>query len=457
MKKLLIPLVALLALAACSKVVPTAVEAGEQEVIFEVANYAAGTKANVSLTEEFGSFYTYAIFHSTDTANPNQWFFEDEEIISQGENGSISKWAPAGPRFWPKTGDISFYSYAGTRHPSQWPEPGKEDDASRIMSFGVDVNAGQEVTPGQTADGTGRTDNEQAGFEPLIIRGIPEVPMNVVEVDPTTNTGADAGQVVRPDNNGAYPAGTEFLPADNILVADPAFKFQKNLDDSYKVDNVPNGVAPGVPTLFHHMLAKVRFQLVLDARDSDPDTWWTLSLPEQQNLLFVRNQGSLVVTYSALPGEKEFNKTGSIASALWTVGEQYEVPIEARALTLEAQGGKCEPASPENNLIWVPEIEGQSFVREFVVIPGQRFADYDFNFACTLSNVYKGGEKDEPGVTETLSITDKLMSEVFPVDKNAKWEMNHIYTYRITVKTNGEITFDPAVVDWIQDEIEPEY
>ena len=209
MKKLLIPLAAILALTACSKVVPTTVDAGEREVTFEVANYVASTKAGEkSLAQEFGTFHTFAIFHSTDPANPNQWFFLDEEIFSEGEGGKISKWAPAGSHFWPKTGDISFYSYAGTRQPSEWPQPGKEDDNSRIMSFGVNVNAGQDQ-----------------GFESLIIRGIPEVPMTVVDVDPTTTNGAAAGQVVVPNNDGVYPAGTAFLPADNILVADPAYKF----------------------------------------------------------------------------------------------------------------------------------------------------------------------------------------------------------------------------------------
>ena len=449
MKKLFIPLVALLALAACSKVVPTTREAGEREVTFEVANYAASTKANdpKSLAQEFDSFHTFAIFHSTDPDNPNQWYFEDEEIFAQGDGNNVTKWAPSGPHFWPKTGDISFYSYAGTRQPSQWPEPGKEDDASRIMSFGVNLNAGQ---------------NQQADFEPLVIRGIPEV-MNVVEVDPTTNTGADAGQIVRPDNNGAYPAGTPILPADNILVADPAYKFQESVADPYGVDAL--NPAKGVPTLFNHMLAKVRFRLVLDATKSDANTTWTLSLLENQQLLSVPNQGSLVVTYSA-PKADEFNQTGSLASADWTVvtasSDQNETiskgEMWARPLELVA-GGEGNPATAEGDLLDVPEIEGQTFVREFVVIP-QRYDKLEFQFTCILSNVYNGGEKPEPGVTEMLTIPANSTMGMFIPNYNPQkayyWERNHIYTYTITVKTNGEITFDPAVVDWInEEEIKP--
>lgn len=416
MKKLLIPLAAILALTACSKVVPTAVEAGEREVTFEVANYVARTKANEkSLAQEFKTFHTFAIFHSTDPANPNQWFFEDEEIFSEGEGGSISKWAPAGSHFWPKTGDISFYSYAGTRQPSEWPQPGMEDNDNRVMSFGVNVDAGQDED-----------------FEPLIIRGIPEVGEN----------------------------GTDFLPADNILVADPAYKFQQSVADPYGVDRL--NPAKGVPTLFHHMLAKVRFQIVLDATASDENTTWTLTLPEMQHLLSVPNEGSLVVRYPAIPST--YNTAVSLGTdVMWSLemGNKRFAEIWARPMEISAVGA----TSVEDDLISVPEIEGQVFEREFVVIP-QRFDELEFHFECVLSNVYTGGEKEEPGVTETLRIpaNPKTMATMgmFIPDYNPQqaysWEPNHIYTYRIIVKTTGEITFDPAVADWTPEETEnPEF
>ena len=71
-----------------------------------------------------------------------------------------------------------------------------------------------------------------------------------------------------------------------------------------------------------------------------------------------------------------------------------------------------------------------------------------------------GGEKPEPGVTEMLTIPANSTMGMFIPNYNPQkayyWERNHIYTYTITVKTNGEITFDPAVVDWInEEEIKP--
>lgn len=128
MKKYFILAVAALAASvACSKVEtefnPT--DPGNK-IAFEVANYATQTKAETSLaTGEDGlySFHTYATqFPEIGTA---VLFMSNEEIKAYDNSNAvvtsgsdIYTWAPAVDYFWPKTGYINFYSYAGTINPA---------------------------------------------------------------------------------------------------------------------------------------------------------------------------------------------------------------------------------------------------------------------------------------------------------------------------------------------------
>lgn len=392
MRQFFFPIVALLALAACSKV--SSIEEPGQAVTFEVANYAARTKAdNVSLATEFNSFHTYAIYHSTDTQNPNQWFMQDVEVVAQGGQ-TITKWAPARPYYWPKTGDISFYSYAGTRTPDVYPQPGAETK----MVFGKDGATGTDLT-------------------------INAVPVAAVA-----------------DGNTTGAAATNSTPADNILVADPAFKFKGNVDDSYGVDA---GLNPktGVPTLFHHMLAKVRFQVILDAQNRDANTTWTATIPAQK-MIEVPNQGSLVVTYPAATT----SGTAPFTSAVWTLASQSSKgEVLAKATTLEAKGGVRNPAVGADPVNLIAETE-------YVVIP-QAFGDFALHFKFDLKTSYQASTGSPvQDLTETINLEDLypgLSMKAFAPNANAwNWEANHIYTYTITIKPNEEVLFDPAVVKW---------
>lgn len=492
MKKLLIPFVALLALASCSKVVPMTGEAGDQAVTFQVAGYAAGTKANVSLAEEFNSFHTYGIFHSTDpNADENQWFMRaeegddhGEEVVATGEYPNVTLWSPAHPYYWPKTGNVSFYSYAGTRYPVVFPQPGDEfppaeegnlDDGRYMFVFG---------------------DWSPNGVMPMSIRGIPEI----VTEKPT---GDDQGET----------AGQEILPADNILVADVAYRFQKSLN-KYGVDPLTS-TPYGVPTLFHHMLAKIRFQVVLDATDcKDENMTWTVkvrpSIPDIQDtqdtqvtpLLQVKNKAWLGVKYPDIEGhENEVNYVPSFNPDLdfmWMLdGDSVKQGFMNVGLELTAkggpEGGERVPSKNEkdetvlNNLISVPLVNGDPVgLRELVVIP-QQIINIPFNFQFDLTSTYtypedhpKAGDKET--ITETITVSPvdpeealgngevydnqttphATMANIFypgkhVQDDNLRWEPNHIYTYQIVIKTNGEVTFDPAVVDWYTDNAEFTY
>lgn len=126
MKKFFFFAAAVVAMAACTKTeVQFNETADSNKIAFTVADYASQTKAPTSLAsdEAIYSFHTYATqFPEIGDA---VLFMNNEEIkawdntpavVTSGNN--IYTWAPEKDYFWPKTGFINFYSYAGTKNPT---------------------------------------------------------------------------------------------------------------------------------------------------------------------------------------------------------------------------------------------------------------------------------------------------------------------------------------------------
>ena len=222
---------------------------------------------------------------------------------------------------------------------------------------------------------------------------------------------------------------------DNILVADPAYEYTES---AY------------VPILFRHMLAKIRFQLVLNDEGSDGRTIWHLVVHPAVNedkqpipMLSVPNYGKLVVSY---PSSSVADPVLADNCVQWTLlqreGGDFEQPIYAQAMDLRSDKTK------EDGLIEVPvDQEGQALcARECVVIP-QPFGGLVFHLEFDLSSEYEGNA----GLTEHF-VLDVPMSEFYPkTQTDLTWKPNHIYTYRITVSTTSQITFDPAVENWVEE------
>lgn len=107
MKKYLIfAAAALLALAACSKVTP--VEQPDQAITFQVVNHVQRTKANTAfdIQKKFGTFgYWTATDWDTD-GDANKIF---DNLPVKHDNGV---WGFETTQYWPKSGKISFASYA---------------------------------------------------------------------------------------------------------------------------------------------------------------------------------------------------------------------------------------------------------------------------------------------------------------------------------------------------------
>ena len=114
MKKLFITAAAaVVALAACTK---TEVNTPDQAINFNAANYVSRlTKANVTFGTA-NTFHTNAYVHTTLNGAPStQQMMFDESVAW---NSTLSQWLPSRTYFWPKTGYVNFFSYAGTIDPT---------------------------------------------------------------------------------------------------------------------------------------------------------------------------------------------------------------------------------------------------------------------------------------------------------------------------------------------------
>lgn len=127
-KYFVLAVTALTVLAACSKIeVPNTVETSKK-VGFEVANYSSQTKANVALTNDddgLYQFHTYAyqfpkLGDAVEFMNTDIFAWDNATERAKVTTGTgIYSWAPEADYYWPKTGYVNFYSYAGTQYPTE--------------------------------------------------------------------------------------------------------------------------------------------------------------------------------------------------------------------------------------------------------------------------------------------------------------------------------------------------
>ncbi len=126
-KYFIIAAAAVAAMAACTKVQIDETVAPDKKIGFEVANYTSQilTKASAITSESIYSFHTVAnqfptvgspvLFMDVDIL---PWNGTTQVTADNITSNNIQSWAPAEDYYWPKTGWINFYSYAGTHTPT---------------------------------------------------------------------------------------------------------------------------------------------------------------------------------------------------------------------------------------------------------------------------------------------------------------------------------------------------
>ena len=230
----------------------------------------------------------------------------------------------------------------------------------------------------------------------------------------------------------------------DIMYADKAAGFSDNVD---LVDDSVSGFT-GVPTIFRHALAKVKFIVELTYNHKEEadstKTDWTVKI-DSVKISGVNTTGSAVLTLASSPtvGVIGWEKP---AGNVWT----------PETATTEISGLANTDVTPGTDYIAVNEL----YVLPQNLVAGQQ--------KVTLSLTIKTKRNGVDFLNETFDKTADIFVSTLPA-----WEMNHIYTYRIKLTptasngnggdpigpgttidpndpnlTDAVITFDPAVDGW---------
>ena len=260
--------------------------------------------------------------------------------------------------------------------------------------------------------------------------------------------------------------GTEAAPItivtdDNILFADEAWRYSDNAE-TYKYD----GVTKGVPTLFHHALAKVKFNLRLSTETPSTKSIWDVEI--QTATLKVGNNG-----YLALVNE---DKT-TTGTQPWKVGTAYSTGVAATSAnigwarpasgatleTIVETGGTgteefakllFEDFQPKTAATGSPfQTDKQVLLPERTVMP-QTINGGVVTFGLTFTiKIYhdanSDGVKDGAAFSTELITIEDTTNLYTLVSSIADWKMNTKYIYNVTIDPVGKkVTFDPAVAEW---------
>lgn len=265
-------------------------------------------------------------------------------------------------------------------------------------------------------------------------------------------------------NWGTSAAPMTIATDDNFLFADAAWRYTDNAE-TYKYD----GVTKGVPTLFHHALAKLKFNLLLSTETPSTKSIWDVEV--QTVTMKVGNNGYLALV------NKDKEATGTQP---WKVGTAYdsgaaatsanigwarpasgatletiaETTSTASSVAKEFAKLKFENFQPKTAATGHPfKTDPQVLLAERTIMP-QIIENGVVTFGMTFTiKIYhdanEDGTKDgEAFSTELITIEDT--TNLFTlVNSIPEWKMNTKYTYNVTIDPVGrKVLFDPAVAEW---------
>lgn len=203
-------------------------------------------------------------------------------------------------------------------------------------------------------------------------------------------------------------------------------------------------VAAGVPMLFHHVLSKIYFSAKLKpnvSTDNIKHYAFIKSMSIKQiytkgNFVFDASEKTVLNGAWTTTGDAvDQNELYTNSTAIQKVGDKYNA-AENDLSTTEA----TSLLSDENGMLVLPqELSDSAEVELSYVI-------YFCNDKGTILDIYEGNN-------ETFKLnTFKLSGTTTPLDE---WEQNKVYNYTVIVDPNSpdRITFDPAVVPWVDPEV----
>lgn len=247
---------------------------------------------------------------------------------------------------------------------------------------------------------------------------------------------------------------------DNVMYADPVWKQKQNTNGTYKKD----GVTEGVPTLFHHALAQVRFQFKqatmsrVDSKDDTKSTFWVVkvkNLTIPANALRKNGTLSLTAAKSASWTTPANLIWGAAATpAFWTTSDIFlanAVNATGIELTDTADTFSKDDQMTDEYITVLPQQIGDGFLLNFDI-------EIETKFGTT-----SGGASSAAHVsTETIHVKDFASGGALVKDSGIKlnlltaigsyWQMNKKYTYLFVIDPETtKILYDPAVEAWADD------
>lgn len=258
----------------------------------------------------------------------------------------------------------------------------------------------------------------------------------------------------------------------DILFADIAFHQVKNTKPATYA--ALDGVSEGVPTLFHHGLAQVKFTAKIkencdkkaDSKNSGYYTFWEVELGD---LAIAANKVHANGTLTLTGADPDVNDAAASitpwASAAWTnAASPAYVATNTAWFTTNAATGAAALTTTAANLI--PDTQmGNGYV---AVRPQAVGNDMTLGFKMTIKTYYGTdlASAKTAGATNT-EVIDVATYDGTPYDTAdiytatgiqlnklgttpiTAWEMNHKYTYNLIIDPSTNIIlYDPAVEAW---------
>ena len=260
---------------------------------------------------------------------------------------------------------------------------------------------------------------------------------------------------------GTASAPVSIDSTDNILFADLAYNFKNNNNPA--TYTAVSGVTEGVPTLFHHALAKLAFNVKLKTATQSTKTIWDVEITEAT--LTVANNGYLALSIPAadtagksaatLPWKVE---SGTVAATSDTVGWKRPTSGSTNETIVEVGNGSGTAAfdtlkftnfAPQTSSDL--ESDPQVFLAERTVMPQDLGSNVQFSlkFKISLFHANAGAKVGDAYSQEIVEIPVTDLKTLVPSIDN--WKMNSKYIYNVTIDPVGKkVLFDPAVVDWAE-------
>lgn len=246
----------------------------------------------------------------------------------------------------------------------------------------------------------------------------------------------------------------------DILFADIAFHQQKNTSSVAPYGK--DGVTEGVPTLFHHALAQVKFTAKIkddcyqieDSKNTGNYHFWEVKL---SNVAFaaskVKTNGTLTLTGADPDVNDAAASITPWTSAAWSDAATSTYVTNEWFQTAEALGTTALTETAAN---LIPNTYmGNGYI---AVRPQTIGNDVTLGLTMTITHKY-GTAIGSASTVSTETINVSAYAPTAPYTANgiqlnqigsiSEWEMNHKYTYNIIIDpSTSRILYDPAVEEW---------